>query len=198
MRRVRFSGLSAGDDVVSERDLAPRAAFVLFVEFVPRTRWGVYGVKFCIKPRNEEVAALIARHPELRRLDIFIDRAALALDDRQALLNEDASKKFDDDALGYIFFCKWMWDGLRQIVIAWEQASVVRISFETLLKGIEVKGKMEEMRRLVREVQMTVDRTAAQLDATGAFDVGETRIYQPGSGGKREVKPASAPPVTLV
>ena len=202
LRRVWFTKPIEADAVLAEREYG-RAPFALLVEYKLRpATWmaylfpglGRYRIKARIKPRNGEMAALIERH-HLRAVDVYIDKAAEAVDKRQAALRDEVRAGFVEGVAGIrprpdkLLTALWRW--LTGYI---EQQRVVRMSFGTLLDGIEVKGKMDELRWLVREMTAAVDKLGMQIEAGAAFDAGEIRIFAPGKRVKIETDRTGTPP----
>lgn len=192
MRRVIFAKrIAIGDDVVSARELG-QAAFALVIEYVPPKR-GHYRIKARIKPRDDEIGHLIAKH-KLAELELFVDRAATAADRALEDLRTERDEGLRDKGLEYIWSHGLWWVLARQGAAWVRQQRTVRVSFGRLLEGIEVDGTMEELRHLARELTMQVDRLSAQIEAGASFDRGEIRVFAPGSRGKVEPEASRTPP----
>lgn len=191
MRRVWFSGgVSVDEGAVSAEDFGT-APFLLLVEYVPRS-FGRYRLKAQVRLRDPAIAELIARH-QLDRVELYVDAAADAVDERQVALGQDIDRDMQQHDMGYAFMPHlWIWSLLRQLDIVYERQRVVRISLGRLLRGIEVKGSMDELSWLARELTHGIDRLAAKIDTGRAFDSNEVRIYAPGE--KR--KPVKGKPGT--
>jgi hypothetical protein len=192
MRRVWFSkGIAGGDEMVGANDLG-QAPFALLVEYVPPVK-GKYRIKVRIKLRDKCVAQLIAKHA-LHKIDIYIDREAKDADTRQAALSKEHHANMDADPFSYLASHRPMWTFARKLATWVEQERTVKISFGTLLDGIEITGGMEELRRLARELTMGVDRLAAHIETGTIFDGGEVRIFAPGTRAKTPEKKPDTPP----
>lgn len=192
LRRVWFSkGLNSGAGLIEEGEYGG-APFALVVEYVPPSH-GRYGAKLVIIPANADVVALIDRH-KLRGLTVYIDKDALAVEAHRQDLNKELSEAMNTDGVGYIWSHRLAWMTLRQLGAWVQERSVVRITFETLLNGIEINGSMEEVRRVIREVTMAIDKLAAGLETGSTFDSGDTRIFAPGTRKKKPDDKKGTPP----
>lgn len=192
LTKVWFSdGLSGGDDLVSSDELGA-APFALAVEYVPPVG-GRYGAKLVVIPKDADVVALIDKHG-LRKMPVFADRAVATHESDMAKLKGEYHALAENDPVGGLWSPQGWGIGLR-FARSWvARQRAVGITLATLLDGIEVQGSMEEVRRVVREVTMAIDKIAAGLETGATFDAGGIRVFAPGTRTKTVVVKPGVPP----
>lgn len=192
LRKVIITTPLETDDLIEKKELGA-APFALFVEYPPPKKKDQYRLKLRIVTRDREVDELIARHG-LSKVELHVDRDVLAVEAKRKALGEEVQEGLAQGGLGYIWsFAPWIAAG-RSVLIWAEELRTVRVSFSTLLEGLEVTGKMQEVTWLARELTNAIDRIAAQIDTGRAFDVGELRIFAPGKKVKHEKNKPRTPP----
>lgn len=192
MRKVVFgTGPQVDDDVLSPAEIGS-APLALVVEHMP-PEGNVYRIKVRIVVRDAEVLAQMRRH-HLFNVELYIDRAAETLDKEKAeilkTMKEDSFKHGGVYPWSPDFFMS-VWRGVRAVLA---DQTVVRMNLRSLLSGMEIKGKFDEVRWLVKQLSGAVDRLGAELAAGEDFDGGAIKIFVPGAKPAKPKKPGGTPP----
>ena len=188
MRPVWFGNRNAGAGIaVTPADMG-QAPFMLVVQY-GRTKTGGYKIAAKVRVRDAKVQALIDGH-HLRETLITIDPARQAADKRQAELL--AEMIVDADREGPIYpMAPWLWGWslAKKAAVLVEQQRTVKVTFGSLLAGVEVVGTMAELRGLVWDISSKLDQLSASIEAGQSFDGGRVVVYSPGGKSKPKTKP---------
>lgn len=178
-------------ELVGAADIG-KAPLALLVEHLP-PHGDLYRIRLQMVVRDAAVKAAIDRH-HLWDLQLHVDKSVEVLAKERDELKEKLSEGFGNDP-----FYGWSLDiaalGGRAVKNWWKSQSAVEVTVGALYRGLEIKGRMDEVTWVSREVSGAIDKLSGKLIAGDNFDGRKIQIYAPGGKDKdKKPKKPSTPP----